>query len=226
MTAPTLCMLHTVASLPRTFSELAAEEVGAVDVFHMVDEAMLRDRIAGAPLSRAMRRVATYAHFAQESGAQAMLVTCSSIGEAAEFARSAVDIPVYRVDEPMAEQAVKVGRRIGVLATLRSTVEPTTRLIERKAVAVGASRDVVTVVCPGAFDALQQGRRDEHDLVVCEQALQLSQTTDVIVLAQASMARALAALTPQQIRVPILSSPRSAVQQLRELAALGNKENS
>ena len=226
MTATALCMLHTVASLPPTFSQLVTEEVGNVDVFHMVDEALLLDRIAGVPLSRATRRVATYAQLAEESGACGILVTCSSVGEAAELARPAVDIPIFRIDEPMAEQAVSSGHRIGVLATLRSTLQPTSRLIERKAAALGATREVVTVVCTDAFDALRRGRRDDHDRIVCEQAFSLAQTTDVIVLAQASMARALAALPSEEIQVPVLTSPRSAVRQLRQVIALDDKGNS
>jgi len=40
-----------------------------------------------------------------------------------------VGIPVVRVDEPMAEKAVQTGTRIGVAATLATTLKPTTELI-------------------------------------------------------------------------------------------------
>jgi hypothetical protein len=56
--------------------------------------------------------------------------------------------------------------------------------------------------------------------------LALSTTVDVVVLAQASMARALAELSPDQLPVPVLSSPRTAVRQLRDPDIARTKENS
>lgn len=211
----TVALLHTVPSLGATFEALIAEEVGEVDVFHMIDESLLRDRIADRPVSRAVRRVAAYAGFAQESGAAAMLVTCSSIGEAVEASRPAVDIPLFRVDEPMAARAVEQGRRVGILATLRSTLEPTQQLIMRKAAEASLPSAVVTVLSDGAFEALRAGQRDEHDRRVAADAVRLAGEVDVLVLAQASMATVLATLPPDRISIPVLSSPRTAVRQLK-----------
>ena len=56
---------------------------------------------------------------AHEAGADAVMVTCSSIGPGVEVARQLLDLPIFRIDEAMAESAVNVGTRIGVAATLR-----------------------------------------------------------------------------------------------------------
>jgi len=45
-----------------------------------------------------------------DAGADAVLVTCSSIGPGVEIAQSLFDRPVIRVDEAMAKSAVERGR--------------------------------------------------------------------------------------------------------------------
>jgi Asp/Glu/hydantoin racemase len=214
-----VCLLHTVTSLPGVFADLLPTEVGAVDAVNIVDETLLRDTVAHGMLPRTRRRVASYAAFAEESGAEALLVTCSSIGEAAEHARAEVGIPIYRVDEPMAEQAVTGGRRIGVLATLAATLQPTLNLLRRKAAAHGEGYELRESVCPGAFEALQAGDTGRHDDIVATEVRRLAGEVDVLVLAQASMARVLDSLPAGEVRVPVLTSPRSGVQQLRAFAA-------
>ncbi len=210
-----VALLHTVAALPAVFGDLVAQEVGPVDAMNMVDESLLRDTITFGMLPRTRRRVASYAAFAEESGAQALLVTCSSIGEAAEHARAEVSIPIYRVDEPMAEQAVTFGRRIGVLATLTATCAPTLNLLRRKAAAHPGPYELLESVCSGAFEALTSGDPRRHDEIVAAELVRLAGTVDVVVLAQASMARVAATVPADQLPVPVLHSPRSGVRQLR-----------
>jgi Asp/Glu/hydantoin racemase len=213
-----ICLLHTVTSLPPVFAELLRTEVGAVDAVNIVDETLLRDTVAHGMLARTHRRVAAYAGFAAESGAAAILVTCSSIGEAAEQARAEVGIPIYRVDEPMATQAVAVGRRIGVLATLAATLQPTRDLLRRKADERGEPCEIRESVCPGAFAALGDGDPARHDEIVAVEVRRLAGEVDVLVLAQASMARVVDRLPADQVPVPVLTSPRSGVGQLRPYA--------
>jgi Asp/Glu/hydantoin racemase len=209
-----VCLLHTVTSLPAVFADLLRTEVGEVDAVNIVDETLLRDTVEHGVLPRTRRRVASYAAFAAESDAAAVLVTCSSIGEAAEQARAEVDIPIYRVDEPMAEQAVVLGPRIGVLATLPATLQPTRDLLRRKAVDRGEPGEIRESVCPGAFEALRGGDPGRHDDIVAAEVRRLAGEVDVVVLAQASMARVVDRLPAGQVRVPVLTSPRSGVRQL------------
>jgi Asp/Glu/hydantoin racemase len=208
-----VCLLHTVTSLPAVFAGLLPAEVGAVDAVNIVDETLLRDTVDHGLLPRTRARVAAYARFAEESGAEAVLVTCSSIGEAAEAARAEVGIPVYRVDAPMAAEAVRDGGRIGVLATLPATLGPTGALLRRE----GAG-EIRESVCPGAFEALKAGDTARHDAIVAEETRRLAAEADVLVLAQASMARVVDALPPGEITVPVHTSPRSGVRQLRPYA--------
>jgi Asp/Glu/hydantoin racemase len=200
------------------FRPLAAELLPAASVFNMVDESLLCDIIAckGCPPATA-RRLVGHVISAEQAGAQFILVTCSSMGRAVEASRALVSAKVLRVDEPMADNAVSVGKRIGVIATLPSTLEPTVELIESRASARGRPIELSATIVEGAFEAVMSGNGAKHDELVGASLREMARKVDVIVLAQASMARVVDALKPEEKPVPILSSPRLAVEHLASL---------
>ena len=151
---------------------------------------------------------------AEEAGADYILVTCSSIGRAVETAASQCQVPVLRVDQPMADKAVQTGKKIGVIATLPTTLEPTADLIQRRAAKAGKEITLTSRLCEGAFDALMSGDAAKHDAMVAAALKELMAQVDVIVLAQASMARVVNGLSAADKRVPILASPGLAVDYL------------
>ena len=155
-----------------------------------------------------------YIGSAQEAGADFILVTCSSLGPAVEIAASLTKVPVLRVDQPMADKAVHIGNRIGVIATLSTTLEPTSDLVRKRAAVAGKEIKLVSKLCDGAFDALMSGNAATHDKMVEDALKHLSKEVDVILLAQASMARVVDTLHPSEKRVPILTSPTIAMQHL------------
>ncbi len=215
----TLALLHTVSGLVPTFGQLCQELVPEAEVFHMVDESLLKNTIRSGHLTpTTARRVVGHVASAEEAGADVVLVTCTSIGAAVEMARSLVGVPVVRVDEAMADEAVRRGRRIGVAATLPTTLEPTTDLLRRRAAAAGGeTRTVVPYLCEGAFEALGAGDTARHDAAIADGLRTLMAQVDVIVLAQASMARVAQSLPEPDQQVPILSSPRSGVQRAADV---------
>ncbi|MEA2536366.1 MAG: hypothetical protein QOF11_600 [Chloroflexota bacterium] len=213
---PSVTMIHTVSSLVAPFTALASELLPDTDVFHVVDESLLtQTRRAGriTPLTR--RRLLGYAMAADELGVSAILVTCSSVGPVVDLARPFLNATILRVDEAMADEAIGHGPRIGVLATLQSTLEPTRDLIVDRAAAAGLPAEVSATLCDGAFEAVTVGDVDRHDALVRAGLLGLAATNDIIVLAQASMARVVGNLGNERPSIPILSSPRLAVERLR-----------
>src|ERR1035437_8538980 len=110
------------------------------------------------------------------------MVTCSSIGPAVEAGAKLIGVPVLRVDQPMADQAVVTGKKIGVIATLRTTLEPTADLILRRAALAGKKIELTSRLCDGAFEALMGGDAATHDAKVAAAFKELSQSGDVIVL--------------------------------------------
>ena len=201
----TIGFLHTVSTLPAVFDGLADELLPGTDRFHLVDETLLREARASGGLTPAIaERVHRHIGTGVAAGADLVVVTCSSIGRAVDES----PLPALRIDEPMADEAVRIGKRVGALATLSTTLEPTVLLVARK------GGEVRSHLCEGAFDALQAGDRDRHDELVRDGLRAIEKDVDVVVLAQASMARVTDALDSA---VPVLSSPRLGMARVAQL---------
>jgi Asp/Glu/hydantoin racemase len=192
-----------------------------------VDESLIQDTIRAGTLRKlTMRRLVNQIASAEAAGADAVLVTCSSIGPGVKLAQQLFDFPVLRIDEAMAEAAVRQATRIGVLATLRTTLDPTTALLREKASDAGRSVELVECLCEEAFPAVLAGDTATHDRILRKALVEDLDAVDVIVLAQASMARVVATMAPGLLRTPILSSPELAVLRARQLLSLPAVERS
>jgi Asp/Glu/hydantoin racemase len=213
-------LVHTVTGLVPVFQELAKALPGDVKVSNIVDESLLEDAITAGGLTHSVnRRVVDHILSAADSGAVAVLATCSSIGPAVEIASQLVGVPVLRIDEPMASAAVERGRRIGVLATVPSTLNPTVDLLRRCAQSLEKDVELVPVLKDEAFTAIRSGDGARHDAIIGEALLELALEVDAIVLAQASMARVVATLEPGALSVPVFSSPSSGMARLASVLA-------
>ncbi len=213
-----LGLLHTSATLVPLFQQLCRAKLPAVDTFNISDDSLIQDVIARGELTpKTARRVVDHIASAEAAGADFILVTCSSIGPAVEAAAPLISVPVLRVDQPMADKAVATGKRIGVIATLPTTLEPTADLIRRRAAQAGKEIDLTSRLCEGAFDALMGGDAARHDAMVAAALSDLAERVNVIVLAQASMARVVERLPEADRRVPILASPPLAIDYLATL---------
>ncbi|MDQ4035313.1 MAG: aspartate/glutamate racemase family protein [Chloroflexota bacterium] len=213
-----LALVHTVAGLVPRFRELSTELLPRVETFDIVDETLLRDATKEGRVSLdTARRLFAHLAAAERHGADAILVTCSSMGDAVDAARPFAGVPLLRIDQAMAEQAVQRGSRIGVLASLPSTLRPTAVLVERTASWAGRQVEVRDRLCDGAFEALRAGDSERHDSLVRDGLREILGWADVIVLAQASMARVVDTLSEDERRTPILSSPRLGMERIRDL---------
>ncbi|WP_421944066.1 aspartate/glutamate racemase family protein [Pedobacter sp.] len=218
MKTKTLGLVHTSATLVPVFQQLCAMHLPNVNVFNIVDDSLIKDVIAKNELTKlTARRVVDHVGSAALAGADYILVTCSSIGSAVEAAAELTGVPVLRVDQPMADLAVQTGKKIGVIATLPTTLGPTSDLVKRRAAAAGKEIELTSKLCEGAFEALMGGNPEKHDEMVAAALRQLSTEVDVIVLAQASMSRVVDGLQESEKRIPILASPALAIQHIAEL---------
>ncbi|WP_063792677.1 aspartate/glutamate racemase family protein [Streptomyces atriruber] len=189
---------------------------------HVVEELLARARREGtdavAPAVRAalVRAAGGGDGSAGGGGVAAVLCTCSTIGGVAEAVGADLGVPVVRVDRPMAAAAVAAGSRVVVLATVPSTVAPTTALVEEEARRAGRDVSVRAVVVEEAWARFEAGDSAGYAEGVAR-AVREVRDADAIVLAQASMAGA-EALVPE-IRVPVLSSPRPGLAAAAALAS-------
>jgi Asp/Glu/hydantoin racemase len=218
MKPKTLGLIHTSATLIPVFQQLCKEYLPGVNTFNIVDDSLVRNiRERGEVTPAIYKRVADYVASAEDSGADFILVTCSSIGAPIEAAAEKAGVPVLRVDQPMADLAVQTGKRIGVIATLSTTLQPTSNLVERRAALAGKEIELTSVVVDGAFEALMSGDASKHDTLVADALRKLSTQVNVILLAQASMARVVDTLSEEDKRVPIVASPPNAIKYIATL---------
>jgi Asp/Glu/hydantoin racemase len=215
----TVYAIHTGPALVDVFRKLFPEMLPGVRLVNIVDDGLLSDvRAAGGLIPSVTRRIIGYGTLAESSGADAIFNCCSSVGEAADMLANLVNIPVVKIDDRMAGKAVEQGSRIAIVATVATTLDPTERLILRKA---NERQRIVTTrryLAESAFDALMAGNSEEHDRLLKAEIERAMAENDVVVLAQGSMARLVPMLEPGS--VPVLSSPRLGVEALKERLGL------
>lgn len=212
----TLALLHTGAVVIQPTNEIVRSLMPDVRIVNFLDDAIVADIYSANEVTDAIRRRLIHlGQSAAEAKADAIVVTCSSISELVPTIADACGLPVYKIDEAIAEEAVRLGTRIGVLASLPTTMAPTCRLILSKAQAAGKPVVIREALEHDAFKQLAKGNADAHDRILREAIEKLAATEEVIVLAQASMARVLGSLSPQ-IKVPVLVSPPLGLKRVKE----------
>ena len=202
--------LATTTTIPAMIRELYPDEF---DIVNVLDDSLLNDiKCSGRMSASVIERFIQYACIAKNNGSDALLLACSSLGKAADIARELLDIPLYKIDEPMADQAVESGNNILVLGTVKSTLEPTSDLIRSKR--KSQEQSVTCILIPDVFE-LYEIDRERHDQKIAEVIQEHWNTYDVIVLAQASMANAIQYIT--QGREKIVTSLPVGLKQLQEI---------
>ncbi len=192
MTESVLALVHTIASNIETFDALVGELAPDIPVRHTVQGDLLTQALDAGELTADIRRRTAEAVVNEvENGAAVVLCTCSTVGPGAHDAAGLTATKVMRVDRPMAEAAVRMGARIGVTATLATTLGPTLDLLSEAAVQAGKEIDLRPVVFEEARDKLLAGNTESDLSIIAEGLHRAAMDSDVIVLAQASMAPAL-----------------------------------
>ena len=209
-----LGFVHTGVAIADMFKPMIARLLPGTASFHIVDDSLIQDLLNSGQLSPPiLRRFCRQVELAEEAGADLIMVTCSSIAPAVDVARKMVNVPVMKVDEPMAEKAVSLSDQVGVMATAKTTMEPSVKLIQQKAGEIGKQIEVKAILSADAFDCFLAGRMDEHDRIVKGAASELKGKVGVVVLAQASMGH-LAGAIQEITGVPVLTSPPLAMDAL------------
>lgn len=187
------------------------------EVTNVCDDGLLRDVLkAGGLTPGVVRRVCQYAIAAEESGSDAIMIGCSSINLIPQLIQPLLRVPVFSIDEAMAERAVQLGRRIGLVATVPTTVAPSTRLIQEKARVMGKEVTITPTLVEAAFSYLQDGQRDRHDQVIYEKIKTLQEHVDIVVMAQVSMSR-MEEFLRERVAVPVLTSGKSGFMRAQEI---------
>ncbi len=188
--------LHTVDSNVDVF-EAAARGLGVALSHHVRADLLSRSEQAGGLTSEIRDEAAALLRGLAE-GADAVLLTCSTVGPAATQAAIGARIPILRVDGALATQSVAAAtlgsKRVIALCAVQTTVEPTRKLFELAAEGTGVTIEMQ--IAPNAWAAFKSGDVAGYHRLVAEAAdAAYAGGADVIALAQASMAGAAALCT-------------------------------
>lgn len=206
MKAPHVCILQTsFAKREDTIAFLKAK-VPDVKVEFITDSTLLNDiRANHGPDQAVIDRMTLYARAAEISGADLIVNSCSTVGEVADIYAKEVNIPVMKVDLPMAKEAVGLGTKIALVATVETTLGPSRRLIEKLGAEQGKKMECTEYLQNAAWDALQAGRPEEHNRILMANIRELDKMGyDAIVMAQVSMRALLPDL--EDVKTPLLCS--------------------
>ena len=213
----TIAAIYTGVALVKPLSDQLKEALPGYRIMNILDDSMIAEIIAEGRLTASVRRrLYSYYDAAASAGAELILNTCSSIGEAVYDARDFIPVPIVRIDEAMARRAVAEGSRIAVLATLSTTIDPTIALLRRCAAEAGKTITTISAVAEGAFPAITAGDAATHDRLLAETAKKVAADCDVILLAQGSMGRMEAPLRELTGKT-VYSSPRLAIEMVKKM---------
>lgn len=212
-----LGILHTTAVTIDPLKSLAQELIPDCEVFNMLDDSILKELIENrGDLASVEQRVFSYIEIAAQNGADLILGACSSIGGLMHQAQALADVPVLRIDDAMAEHAVQNGKNLAVVATLFTTLSPTVELLQTKANELGPEISVTPHLVKSAYEALVRGDLELHDSILASRLREIYFTADLVVLAQASMARVTMRL-PDLEQSRFVTSPRLGMEEVRRI---------
>jgi len=211
----TICVVQTSTVSCTEISALSKEYLPGVKYIEIIDSTLIDEVVASSGVTPKVRqRLLTYYKYAEDYGADLILNQCSSVSEVVELGRQIVSIPIVKVDEPMMTKAVWSGSKIALVATVRTTVGPSRRLLDSIGTKEGKDITVTEYLEDGAMLALMAGDRDKHNAVLLKAIEKAADENDVVVLAQGSMTAILPLIG--HISKPVLTSPRLAFEYLSQ----------
>lgn len=217
MKQKTLALIHTVSwydkSVYNPFVKPWLEKNPGVRVFNIMDDSLLCESLNNDGATKSvLKRIQFYALAAEAMGADVAMCSCTTVGEATRLARQYVSIPVFNIDEPMAHEAVRKGRKMGIIATVPTSPAATQRQLEYAARDAGVSISIKIAVNEKAFAHLQRGEIEKHNELVHREMDKLAPKVDVLVLGQISLAQ-----IKHNVGVPVLQVGHSGLAEARRL---------
>lgn len=226
-----IALIHATALAIEPIAAAFKRHWSHVQCMNLLDDSLSQDHAhnAGVLTEAITQRFVTLANYAEGTGCDAILFTCSAFGPAIEAARAVCGLPTLKPNEAMFEEALALTAEIsnhnsknnnsktaklGLIATFEASLPPMTAELQAMAQARGRSIEVQTVFVPEAMQDLAGGRFDMHHAKIAATAIALKDC-NVVMLAQFSMAAALPSVQAK-LPCPVLSSPDCAVLTLKK----------
>ena len=216
-------IIHATPNAIAPMKESLKKFAGKVQSLHFLDEGIIEGvNKSGTVTAPLLKRLLQLIEKAEESKVDGVVLSCSSFTPYIEKIEPYFNFPVVSVDYAMLEKAVKIGKHIGVVATVAAAGPTTTKIIKDIAQQRKKEINVYTETITEATEALLEGKVHTHDVLIRQKIQELSEKCDVVVIAQLSMIRA---LEDFHSPVPILTGGETSIENLVEqLDFLNNRE--
>ena len=214
---PRIALIHAVATAIPPIQHAFREGWPAATLSNLLDDDLVPAYTREGGLTpHITERICALALYAARTGADGILFTCSVFPHAEDMAKQLVRVPLLKPDEAMIAAALDAGSCIGVVATNPPAAPAAAAQLLAGAKARGVQVRVVESVADGAFAIGNAGDAATHDRMVVEAAQRIADQVEVLCLAQVSMALARGAVQAA-VKVPVLTSPATAVARLKRL---------
>lgn len=211
-----IALIHTVKTVAGSFDQQLQEYLGEPVKLHNLWDDFLANNPNEIGEFTIENRCRLYNDIksAEMTGADMIVVTCSTLTPVVNMIRPFVKVPLIAIDDAMGRKAVVSGERILVLATAGSTEGPMREKLNAEAAKLGKTIQIDFKANAEAFQAMKAVQMDRHDAILLEMAKEIS-GYDCVVLAQASMAH-LDKKIEAICGIPVLSSPGLCMEQVKE----------
>lgn len=211
-----IALVHTVESVAISFARELKNIIGQeVKINNIWDDFLANNsNEIGEFTINNRNRLFNDIKSAEMTGANIIIVTCSTLTPIVKMIRPFIKVPIVAIDDAMGEMAVMCGKKILVFATAESTIKPTKEKLIEEALKNNIDITIDNLVCTPAFHALKAMEMDKHDGLIKEMAKSIS-GYDCIVLAQASMAH-LESDISEICKCNVLSSPKLCMEQVKK----------
>ena len=211
-----IALIHTVKTVANSFEQKLKDYVGEpVKIHNLWDDFLANNPNEIGEFTIENRcRLYNDIKSAEMTGADMIVVTCSTLTPVVNMIHPFVKVPLIAIDDAMGRKAVTYGDKILVLATAGSTEGPMREKLNAEAAKLNKTIQIDFKANAEAFQAMKVVQMDRHDAILLDMAKNIS-GYDCVVLAQASMAH-----LDQKIeaicKIPVLSSPGLCMEQVKE----------
>lgn len=213
----TIVAVYTGQGLVELIQKVFKECLPDCRLINLIDDGIIHEVIKNGEVNKKIiARLLKHYQTGVEIGGDIIVNTCSSVSEVVDIGRKIIDVPIIKIDEAMTKEAVEKYERIGVIATLKTTLNPTVRLLKAQANLSGRQILITEGLAEGAYQALIDAKPDIHDRLILERAKEIANMADCIVLAQGSMARMKDKLE-NEVQKEVLASPYICARHIKSL---------
>ena len=198
----TITLLHTSPAHVPTFKALADEIAPHARLVQIVRQDWLEQAIEKGVQPGLRDQIGATI---QEADGK-VICTCTTLGPAA------VDAGAIRIDAPMMQQAARLGGQVLLVYALGSTAGASRGLLEQAFAEIGEPATITPLYLGAVWPLFEAGAHAAFAAQIADAGRDKArgQSFAAVVLAQASMAGA--ALHLQDLDVPVLTSPRPALE--------------